>query len=203
VTTGGAKPVASPGGPYTFANETLMGIGAAITIAPVVLQAPFAGCAIDAQGGDLNLPIYLDAMGANAVVLPLRQLQLYKGFVSDDNSCIGVYNANVLDPANACQPQPGESQFVNGGLAGSYIVLAEADTIPVPTLGQTLCVLLSGNAGKYGEQDGGITVCKKGPNNQILFEGDWCSTTNAPANGMCADSVQVIANFAASGVTIN
>jgi hypothetical protein len=203
VTTGGARPAASAGGPYTFANETVMGVGAAITIAPVVLQAPFASCAIDAQGGDLNLPIYLDAMGANAVVLPLRQLQLYKGFVSDDNSCIGTYNASALDPANACQPQAGEPQFVNGGLAGGYIVLSEADTIPIPMLGQTLCVLLSGNTATYGEQEGGLTVCKKGPNHQILFQGDWCAATNAPASATCADSMQFVASFAASGVTIN
>jgi hypothetical protein len=203
VTTGGARPAASPGGPYTFASETVMGVGKAITIAPVILEAPFASCAIDAQGGNLNVPIYLNDGATSAVILPLRQLQLYKGFVSDDNSCIGTYNADVLSPANSCQPQAGEPQFVNGGLAGGYVVLAEADNVPIQSIGQTLCVLLAGNTAMYGEQAGGLLVCKKGPNNQILFQGDWCSTTNAPADANCADSVQVVAYFAASGVAIN
>ena len=176
----------------------------ALQIAPAVLQAPFTACAIDAQGGDLNVPIYLDAAGNSAVYLPLHFLQFYKGFVSDNGSCIGTFNAAGLDPANGCQPDATHPQFLDGGYVGGYINLAEADGIPISALNQSLCVLLSGNEAMYGEPGpGGLTVCKTGANNQILFQGDWCSMTNEPATPTCADSVQLLASFAASGVTIN
>ena len=70
---------------------------------------------------------------------------------------------------------------------------------------QSLCVLLSGNATMYGTVPSGssVAVCKRDSSGNILYQGGWCSTTNAPAGNGCADAEQLNGNFAASSVTIN
>lgn len=205
VTTGGAKPSMSPGGPYQFVKEVVaLPGGGSVQVAPTVLKLFSPGnCAIDSTPGDLVMPIYLNDTGTSAVYLPLHQLVFAKGSYSADQSCIGFYNASGLDASNACQPTQNQEQFVDGGLINAFMTLAEADTIPVAAIGQSLCVLISGNATMYG--DGGVPIahCKKTAGNQILFQGDWCSTTNGPATSTCHDAVQVAATFAASGVKIN
>jgi hypothetical protein len=199
VTVGAGKPTAPFGGPYSFVHQT------SPSVAPAILEAPFTGCAIDAtsEGGEVVLPVYLDSTGQSAVYLPFHDLRLMTGFVSADHSCIGTYNAAGLDPANACNPDATHPQFIDGGYLSAYGVLSEDDNVIIPSLNASLCALLTGNASMYGQPGpNGVTVCAKAASGQILFQGDWCSTTNGPATSTCADAVQVVASFAASGVTI-
>ena len=77
-------------------------------------------------------------------------------------------------------------------------MLEEADTVVVDAIGQSLCVILSGDAATYG--DGGTpTKCKR-TNGKINFQGDWCAASN---NMACTDSAHLTANFSASGVKAN
>jgi hypothetical protein len=45
-----------------------------------------------------------------------------------------------------------------------------------------------------------VLVCARDGNGNILFQGDFCSTTNQ--QGGCADAMQVAAGFAAQAVKI-
>jgi hypothetical protein len=47
-----------------------------------------------------------------------------------------------------------------------------------------------------------LAHCKKGPNGEILFPGDWCAAQNQPATASCHDAVQLSASFTASGVLV-
>ena len=202
ITTGGAKPVPGPFTPYSFVNEVFVFGGTKFVVAPVVLPAKLAGCNITSGTADVVLPIFTDGTGTQAILFPLHQLQFFKGSFSADHGCVGSYNALGLDPSNACQPDTTHPQFIDGARAGGFLVLAETDLIIVPQLNQSLCVLLSGNAGTYGD-GGSPTHCKTSATNEILFQGDWCSSTNAPATASCHDALQFNAGFAASGVAIN
>jgi len=44
---------------------------------------------------------------------------------------------------------------------------------------------------------------ENGKGGDILYKGDWCSTTNSPATTDCHDAVSLAATFAASSVKIN
>jgi hypothetical protein len=206
VVVGGALPVASWGAPYSFVNTSVPTLGGGtLEVTPGILKAPFIGCQVDADSGgaEIVLPLYLNANANSTLYLPLHDLQIMKGSVDADHSCIGTYNAAGLDPSNSCNPDPSHPAYIDGAYLSAYILLSEADTLPVQAISETLCVLLSGNATTYGQPGPtGLVVCKKSANGQILFQGDWCSTTNSPATSACADSVQVFASFAASGVTI-
>jgi hypothetical protein len=202
LTTGGAAPSSNPA-VYAFLNETLTQGGNAFSVSPVTLSAPFTGCSVESTAGDVVLPVFLDAAGSQVVLLPMHSLAFHGGTVSADHSCIGVYNGASLDPANSCQPNPGQTSFVDGASVSADILLEDADTVMISALNESLCVLLSGNATMYGTPGpNGETVCKRNAANQIVFQGDWCSGTNSPANGGCSDAVGFHAHFAASGVTI-
>jgi hypothetical protein len=155
------------------------------------------------MGMPLNVPIFLDPAGMNAVVLPLQQSRLKMGTLSSNNNCIGSYNAKGLDPTATCTPDGTHPLFIAGASLDGYITLEDADGVPVKALNETLCVLLSGNAAMYGMTAGGVTVCKRDASNKILYQGGWCSTTNAAAAAGCADAEELAANFAASSVKIN
>ena len=202
--TGGAKPSSSPAGPYAFDVETVTQGAATFAVQPVTLTAPLgAGCTFDSTEGDVVVPLYENTSGAQPVLLPLRSLRLHAGTLSDDQSCIGRYNAAGLDPSNSCQPDATHQAFTSDAAADAFILLKDADTSSVAVLQESLCVVLSGNAVMYGNPGaGGETVCKRDANGNILFQGDWCSTTNQAATATCADAVQVSATFAAQAVTI-
>jgi hypothetical protein len=95
--------------------------------------------------------------------------------------------------------------FISGGSLDAYLSLEDADTVPVSFLGQSLCVLLTEDAGAYGYKPVGssTTVCKRDASGKILFQGNWCSLTNDAATAACADAMHVSAQFAASSVKIN
>ena len=203
--TGGAKPVASPAGPYTFDDETVAQGTFSFAVHPVTLTAPLSsGCTFDSSEGDVIVPLYQDTTGTSPVLLPLRSLRIHAGTMTADHGCIGRYDAEGLDPANACQPDTLHRSFTTGAAADALMVLEDADKVVIPQLQESLCVLLAGNAAMYGTPGpSGTQVCKRGANGAILFQGDWCSATNQAATATCADAVQVAATFAAQAVQIN
>jgi len=196
--TGGAKPAADPAKGYSFIDGEMLG---GITISPVEIDAPVGtdGKFSTAMGADVVVPIFLDAMATQYVLLPLKNAKL-GGTVSADNNCIGEYNAKGLDPANNCLGDATNPTFVNAGTLDGYITLEDADSVIVDTLKQSLCVLLSGDAAQYG--DGGTpNKCKRDANNKIIAEGEYCDATKMA--GDCKDSVVLGATFAASAVQMN
>ena len=54
----------------------------------------------------------------------------------------------------------------------------------------------------YGDGGTPIAHCKRDQNGKILFPGDWCSASNGPAKAGCADSMQLLATYAASAVKL-
>jgi hypothetical protein len=195
--TGGARASATPAGPYTFDTETLNLGGTAFQVQPVTLSAPLSGsCTFDSAAGDLMMPLFLNAAGSSVVLLPLHDLRLHSGRMTAEHDCIGRYDAEALSPASSCQPDATHPAFQTGATLDGLITLAEADTVLVTSVSQTLCVILSGNPSMYGTQSGGITHCNG------TFQGDWCAATNQAATSTCSDAVHVSAKFAAQAVTI-
>ena len=82
---------------------------------------------------------------------------------------------------------------------GGYITLTEANTVPVPQLSESLCVLLTG-ASSVDTSNPNEKTCKKDAGGNIIAKGDFCSTTQAP--GGCQDSFWFAATFAASAAKI-
>lgn len=201
--TGGAKPVTDPRGGYCFVNEMVGGQ----TVAPILVDAPVGadGSFSAAMGADVVVPIYLDAMATQVVLLPLNQARLFGGTLSTDQNCIGDFNGAGLDPTNLCLPdeEAGIYSFNNAAELEGFITLEQADTVIVDTLGQSLCVLLSGDATQYGvDAPDGTKVCARDANAAIVYQGDWCAATNAAADAACKDAVKLGASFAASAVKI-
>lgn len=202
--TGGAKPVTDAAQGYSFDDEMLNGVHVQpITMTNVTPDA--SGQFSVAQGQDLVLPIFLDATGASAIVLPLHQARIRMGTLSSNDNCIGQYNAAGLDPLNSCQPDSTHSQFITGGSVDGYITLEDADAILITALNESLCVVLAGDPTTYGttSPDSGATICKRDTNKTIVYQGAWCSTTNMAATATCADAEPFAGDFAASSVLIN
>lgn len=197
--TGGAKPQANPSDGYCFVNEMLGGK----QVAPISFDSGLASGSFSGKMPiDVVVPIFLDAMASTYVLMPLHQVVL-DGKLSADNNCIGSYNADTLDPKNNCLAEPPDKlAFTNDGHLNGFITLEEADTVIVDTLGQSLCVLLSGDAATYGD---GATPnkCKRDAMMNIVYKGAWCSTSNTAATpGMCEDAEKLEAEYAASSVKI-
>lgn len=193
MTTGGSKPVADPAAGYCMIDETL----GTTPVKPVSVATKPANGVFAADVGDLVVPIYLDAM--NYVLMPLKATKI-NGTLSSDNNCIGKYNADKLDPANNCIEEPPEIlAFTNGGTIEGHILLEDADQIIVESLGQSLCVVLSGNPAMYGN-GASPNLCKRDAMMKIEFKGDWCTGTNMAADATCTDSMKMTAEYAASGV---
>jgi hypothetical protein len=202
--TGGAKPADDPTAGYAFVDAMVTLQGKTIHVAPITIASPIgAGCAFSPSpaASDLILPIYLDVMAQDAIYLPMQKFQLSGGQVSKDHNCIGKYNAEGLDPATSCVPDPAHPGFLDGGQIDGIIDLEAADAIPVAKIGQTLCVILSGDPLTYGDGGSPLAKCKR-VGGQIALQGDWCAATNQPATGACHDALVFSAPFAASGVKI-
>lgn len=198
VISGAAKPAADPFSGYCFVNEILSGF----FIAPTEESSGLAGGSFSTNVGDKIFPIFLDAAASSYVLLPLKATKL-SGVLSENNNCVGTYNAEKLDPANSCLPEPPNTpQFLNAGTLDALMTLEDADTLIIDTLSQSLCVLLSGDAAMYGN---GMSPnkCKRDAAGKIVYQGDWCEATNAAADANCADAVKLEADFAASAVKIN
>ncbi|WP_437737817.1 hypothetical protein [Sorangium sp. So ce1335] len=204
--TGGALPPDDPLEGYCFANMS----AGEFEIAPTEIDAPLTDGAWSGEAETLNVPIFLDTGEENTapepIILPLHQVRLTDATLSADNNCIGRYNVEGLDRQNACLPgQDGDPPaFINGGKLSAFITLEEVDRVIVPGIGmgQSLCVVLSGDIGEYGT--GGMpNTCKRDENDQIVLRGDWCSATNSPATDDCADAYTLGGEYAASAVKIN
>ena len=142
----------------------------------------------------LYLPIFLNGSLDDALFLPLHRVQLSSVHLSPDHACIGSLNRNALDSRCTHDEATCEKWKTDGAVAG-FITLAEADSVDVLDLNESLCVLL--------------TQTSKGPDNKcardavgnIISKGDFCSTSRSPDG--CADSFWFGATFAASAVTVN
>jgi hypothetical protein len=174
------------------------------TIQPVVYPA-----ALDATGAftvatlqRLVIPIYTNPAGTSAILLPMQQAGITMGKLSSNNDCIGSYNAAGLIPENRCQPDSTHPLFLTGGSIAGFITLKDADEVPVVQVAQSLCVILTGDPGTYGDGAQPIQHCKRDLSQNIVFQGNWCSTTNAAATTTCADALEVSGTFAASSVLI-
>ena len=192
--TGGAKPVADPTAGYCFVNEML----GTTPVTPLVLNAaPDADDMINvAMGGDVVIPIFLGSV-ADYFLLPLRDFRILGAALSADRNCIGVYNEDKLPLEDSCEPSGDVTRFTEAGTIDAYITLEDADAVVFDSLVQSLCVLLTGDAG-----DGrSPKKCSRDPGTgQILAKGDWCSATDSA--GGCQDSLQLTGTFAASAVEI-
>jgi hypothetical protein len=202
--TGGAKPTANPAGPYTFVDEVIQTGQTQIHVQPVTFTAPLsASCTFSSSVGDMVLPAYLDASGTQVILLPMHGLRFHDGTISADLGCIGRYNAEGLDPANSCLPDDQHPSFLDGAALDANMTLEETDQIVISALNESLCVLLSGNTTMYGTKNAqNVTVCKRDANNKILYQGDWCAATDAPATNGCADAVRLSASFSARATAI-
>ena len=153
----------------------------------------------------LYVPIYISGDPNNVVVLPLTQSTVVGVTLSPDGNCIGSYNPDAVSaPTSAdasdsyCTDQDDSScqRWYTAGALGGFITLKEAEAVQVKTLGKSLCVLLtSGSNTTNGGAD-----CATDANGNVLAQGDYCSTTNAP--GGCADSYWLAATFSASAAKI-
>ncbi|MFT3765513.1 MAG: hypothetical protein QM820_08370 [Minicystis sp.] len=201
LTVGAAKPVPDPATSYAFLHGPVALGDSTFPVAPVTLSASLAPtCGVESSAGDVLLPFYGDVAGNTYTIFPLRSLRFFDTLVTPDHDCIGAYDAAGLDPANNCIADDAHPDFIDGGHLDAFISLEEADTVLIPPLDESLCVLLSEDATTYG--DGGHPRRCKRSNNAIVFQGDWCSATNQPASGGCADAVRFAGSFAASGTTI-
>ena len=194
---GGAFPEADPADGYCFVTD------AANNVAPVEVDANLNadGTFSTAPLPLVTMPIYVDLEATGAVYLPLREAQISSAQISSDQNCIGRFNGAGLEPVNNCLPdaEKGIDYYINGASLDGYITLEDADAVIVDVLAQSLCVLLSGDTVKFGD-DGSPKHCKRDGTDKIIFEGDWCSTTNSA--GGCKDAVKLAAELAASSVKV-
>jgi hypothetical protein len=200
IRTGAAQSPIDPLSPYELFSGTI----GAIAIAPVQTEATpdSAGEFVVSGFPNLQLPVLFAAStGMPLLVLPLRGLQI-SGTLSPDRSCIGTYNAAGLDPASSCAPDETHPAFIDGGQLTARMTLEEADTIVIDTLGETLCVLLTGDAARFGDGARPVSHCTRDASGRIVFQGDWCDATDSAATPSCADSMRLSATFAASAVVL-
>jgi hypothetical protein len=205
---GASKPPMDPHDGYTFVNETIMVNGAPFNIAPISGNVTFgANGKVDTDTVDsIIFPVYLDANGANLLLIPMHKVHVHDTTLSTDHNCIGSYNAQGLKLSDGCQPNPATDTpaFIDGGKLDGYVLLEEADQVIITSFGlnRTLCVLLSGAPSVFG--DGGSPAkCKRDGNGNIKFPGDWCSKTNQAFDPSCYDAMLISSGFAASGVKLN
>ncbi|MEZ4313493.1 MAG: hypothetical protein R3F14_36180 [Polyangiaceae bacterium] len=196
IKTGGGKPVVSPTDGYCFVAQSLSGTAVA-PLESTDLTIDGAGLMNMPTGGDVVIPIFLDAAASSYVLMPLKQLRILNAQLSEDQNCVGHYNADTLSPDNGCKPGGGVTRFTNGGAFDGHVTLEDADAVIVAALNQSLCVLLTGDPGN-GQTP---KKCSRDANGNLIAKGDWCSETNMA--GGCQDALQVTGSFAASGVQIN
>jgi len=203
--TGGGLPVIDAKAPGCFVNFP----SAALAIAPIEVDVNLDADNkhLTASGIDVNVPIFTTPTDTtNPIILPLHSVTLDATFADDSHNCIGKYNGDILDPVNSCKPDtkaiPPERAWTTGGELQGYITTAEADKVFIDELGATLCVLL-----------GGLTDGWKGTNNDCASSdkwiagerpaGDWCSTTDQPADASCSDAFRLKGKFAAAAFSIS
>ena len=195
---GGAAPAKSPAEGYCYVTDNTNGV------APIEVNATFDVLKFTTDAiPKVVLPVYVDASAKSAVFLPVTGAKLENGTISADHNCIGSFNdappsQGGLDPLNNCLPETGVGYFKNDAMLTGSITIEEADDVNVDLLGQSLCVLLSGDAAKFGDTST-PKKCKR-TGGKIDLEGDWCSTSNKA--GDCKDSFRLEALLAASSVKV-
>jgi hypothetical protein len=205
---GVSKPVANPMDGFTFVNETDMVNGMPVQIAPAKVSVTLGGDgSIHPDTVDqLVVPVYLDQDAKTVLYVPLHKLSIPDLALSQDQNCVGHYNAEGLTPDNGCYPDAvnGPFPFVTGATVNGYVDLEEADKIIVTALNlnRSLCVLLSPSPGQFSD-GGSPQKCKRDAMGKILFPGDWCEATNAAGDISCHDAMQFTAAIAASAVKLN
>lgn len=195
VKMGAALPVADPTAGYAFTDRQIDQLHVQPVVWNIVPDA--SGHFVASSGVDANLPIFLDADASLAVTLPVRSLEI-DATLDPTRSCIGGFDPASLDPKSGCAPvESGASLTTGSGTIDGWISLEEADGVILSTLGQSLCVVLSGDPAQYG--DGASPArCKRDGNDEIAFLGDACSNASG-----CHDAVTFSAKFAASSVKIH
>ncbi|APR87632.1 hypothetical protein A7982_12981 [Minicystis rosea] len=202
LTIGGAKGVPDPTAGYSLIDETVLLGEGTFWVKPTTVSATLdPSCGLETSAGDVLLPFF-SGVGDNSFTLfPLRSLRFFDTTITPDHDCVGAYNASGLETFNNCAPDPVNPDFLDGGHFQAFITLEDADAVLVSVLSETLCVLLSEDPTTFGTGSQPVK-CKRGANNQIVLQGDWCSATNQPASPGCADAMRFEGTFAASGVKI-
>ena len=205
LTIGGGIPQALAGAPkdgtcYASFTDTASGL---------VVKPETQGYSEESDGSlsatfpSFVMPIYLaDTTTADSYVLvPLHDLTV-NATLSADKNCIGRYAAETLDPGSDCQPAAGEFAWKTGGHYEGYITVEEADKVFVVSLGETLCVLLTGDPAMW-KGPAPEASCKTSvgfTQTGGLPKGDWCSTTNSA--GGCQDAWRLVIDVAAQAIPI-
>ncbi len=174
-----------------------------IDVAPVSVPYTVSGDTYTASFDKVVIPIYINEAEDSYALLPLHKLEV-KATLSSDHDCVGSFRADQLQPP-LCGPAENDFAWNNGGSFNAYITVAEADTVDVADLGESLCVLLSGDPGTWKGTDAKHT-CKGSDQYKStgkLPVGDWCSTTNSAATASCQDAWHLETQFAASAMKIN
>jgi hypothetical protein len=204
LTMGGAALPGDPESAVAFL-DTMIGQGSqTYHVAPVTfdLAQGADGTLGTAAALDLDLPLFFIGQ-ENAVVLPLHALSASEITVSSSHDCIGSYDPAIFNwDQDHCAPTTPDQLFRHAGRIQAFLSLAEADALAMPVVGETLCAALAGIPSQSTLfSSNPITHCPS-TNGVIDFQGDWCSTTNAPATATCADAVHVVADFAANAQQI-
>jgi hypothetical protein len=147
------------------------------------------------------MPIYLEnkTNADSYVLVPLQQMTL-EATLSDDRNCIGRYAHERLDPAFKCKPDVDEFGWDNGGVYRGTITVAEADDVFVHSLGQSLCVVLSGDPSTWKGTENTCRTSEGFTKTGALPKGDWCAGTNSA--GGCEDAWRLEIQFAAHAIRI-
>jgi hypothetical protein len=201
LTTGGAVVNAGAAPGALFINQSIESSGYGTAMIPATGPLMLGnGCDLDVTVGDVNMPVQYDAAGPGNIYLPFRHLRFSGGKVTPDHNCIGRYADEELSPASGCAAPAGASPYQDGAELHGIFTLEDADKVVIGPLQESLCVFLSGDANTYGMQVDQFKRCKRDASNHIVFPGDYCSVTNQPAQGGCADALEVSATFTAVGV---
>lgn len=191
MTTGGAPPPANSFiGGYCFFNSTVGGL----PVQPETVKITYNGDSFDSDPiPKLNVPIFVNGLLSAGVVLPLRSAVLKNVTVSDNNNCIGKFQAAALD--KTCNEDVSQClKWKTAGSLGGFITIEESDQVYVSPLAESLCVLLTGSPKDANGK------CQRGSDGTIALKGDYCSTTQSA--GGCQDSFWLAATFAASAALV-
>jgi hypothetical protein len=208
VTTGCAPPSADPFNTgYCFVNATIEGLHVGPVTVDLTTNADgsYSSAVID----KLYVPIFVaqgTAGASNApsvIVLPLSKAAVHNVTISADHNCIGHYNSDAVTATGATCVDTDDTtcvRWTTAGSLGGFITLDDADSVDVPQLAESLCVLLAANA-MVDTSDPNEKHCQKDSSGHVMAKGDFSSTTDAA--GGCADSYWLSATFAASAAKIS
>ncbi len=200
--TGGAPPSADPFDTgYCFLRANILGQPIAPVTVPVEFTPGSNTFSTKVLTGTASIPIFVTASNLSSVViLPISGISLSDVTMSDDGNCIGAVNNNASMPGSNGQcADPAAfgptscARWHSAGALSGYITLAAADDISIALLGESLCVLLTGDKGANDR-------CTEAG----LHMGDYCAGPDGGLGKACSsgDSMWLSAQFAASAVKV-